>query len=138
MGIQDFMIVYNEGRDTLYISAMEYVGTTPNMGAYEYGQTTAITDDGWMTSNQYESLWNYPNPFNSQTTIKYQLAKKEKLTLIIYDITGKKVAVLENSLKEIGKHSVVFKANHLDDSIYFCKLQTASGYTNIRKIVLLK
>jgi hypothetical protein len=46
----------------------------------------------------------YPNPFNSSTTINYQLPEKVSLELIIYDIAGNKVKELVNGWRNEGEH----------------------------------
>lgn len=51
----------------------------------------------------------YPNPFNLSTVISYQIPDNCHVDLIIYDILGGKVAVLENSIKKAGSYKAVWK-----------------------------
>lgn len=49
---------------------------------------------------------NYPNPFNQVTTISYDIFEKSSVLLVIYDITGKKIATLVEQFEEPGYHSI--------------------------------
>jgi len=63
-GIQDTMIVYNNGQDTLIVPPMSYLGNAPDMGAYEFDPAVNIRET-YATLKQYELFQNYPNPFNN-------------------------------------------------------------------------
>jgi hypothetical protein len=55
---------------------------------------------------------NYPNPFNPETTISYNIPKKGNVTVDIYNIKGQKVKSLLNEEQEAGKHSIIWKGNN--------------------------
>ena len=78
---------------------------------------------------------NYPNPFNQRTTIDYQLAENFKVSLIIYDITGKEIKTLVNTNQNAGKYSVPLYANDLSTGIYFYKLNI-EGVEQSRKMLV--
>jgi hypothetical protein len=80
---------------------------------------------------------NFPNPFNSITTIQYTLPEKNHITLKIYDIFGKEVALLINEIKAPGNYEVQFDASGLNAGVYFCQLK-AGKYANTKKMVLIK
>jgi hypothetical protein len=61
-----------------------------------------------ITSNS--DLVNFPNPFGSSTTIQYTLSGSAFVTLTIYDLSGKKIAVLFNGLQEQGKQQLKWDA----------------------------
>ncbi|MBI4721704.1 MAG: T9SS type A sorting domain-containing protein [Candidatus Stahlbacteria bacterium] len=61
-------------------------------------------------------------PFTNLTIISYQLPTKSRVSLKIYDITGRIVKTLVNGEKNAGSYSVSFDANHLTAGIYFAKL----------------
>jgi len=50
----------------------------------------------------------FPNPFNPSTTISYELHREANVNIIIYDITGRKIAVLEDAVKSAGLHNVLW------------------------------
>ena len=79
---------------------------------------------------------NYPNPSNGSTTIEFELKKASHITLEVYDITGKRVALLAEGLKSAGVHEVKLN-NNLNTGIYFYKL-SADGATATRKMVITR
>jgi len=80
---------------------------------------------------------NYPNPFNPSTTIKYSLPEPGKITLILYDILGNEIAVLEEGFKERGNYNISFNASDLASGIYLYRLQHSKGFIT-QKMLLLK
>ena len=64
----------------------------------------------------------YPNPFNSKTTIDYELFKRSFATLEVFGVMGKKVSTLVNDTQERGTHRVVFNGSDLSNGIYFYRL----------------
>lgn len=80
---------------------------------------------------------NYPNPFNPSTVISYRLAVNSKVSLKIYDVTGREIITLVNEEQTAGQHSVVFDGSNFASGIYFYKLVSSSGLVQIRKMILL-
>ena len=66
-------------------------------------QYTDIYYTGNVTPTEYALAQNFPNPFNPNTTIRYQLPKDGMVTLKIYDILGSEVATLVNEEKAAGQ-----------------------------------
>lgn len=87
--------------------------------------------------NEYSLMQNYPNPFNSITKIQLQVASYKFVKLVVFDITGKEVAVLINKNLQAGTYEVRFDAKHLSSGIYFYKL-TAGEFSEMRKMIYLK
>ncbi|MDP3442872.1 MAG: DUF362 domain-containing protein, partial [Ignavibacteria bacterium] len=80
---------------------------------------------------------NYPNPFNPVTTIEYSLPSSQNVSIIVYDVAGSEVAVLENSFKAAGVYNLKFNSKQLSSGIYFYKLAT-KNYSETKKMILLK
>ncbi len=80
---------------------------------------------------------NYPNPFNPVTHIRFFLAHREKVTLKVYDLLGRQVALLVNQWLNPGAHTVTFKAAHLTGGVYIYRLQ-AGDFVQQRKMILMK
>jgi hypothetical protein len=80
---------------------------------------------------------NYPNPFNPSTKIGFVIAKKSFVSLKVYDVLGKEVAVLVNSEYLSGNYEVPFVGTSLASGIYFYRLQ-AGLFTETKKLILLK
>ena len=86
---------------------------------------------------QYGLNQNYPNPFNPTTIIQYQLPAQGFVTLKVYDIMGREVAMLVNQKMSAGIHTVPFDGSHISSGVYFYRM-TADTYTETKKFVLLK
>jgi len=86
---------------------------------------------------QTMTLSAYPNPFNPEAVINYKLQTTSKVTLAVYDVTGRKVATLVNGYRSAGSHEVTFNGSGFASGIYLVKLQ-GSEESRIQKLVLLK
>ena len=104
-------------------------------GKFEYSQTIEVTAAN--TPKEFALAQNYPNPFNPTTVISYQLPVSGNVSLKIFDILGKEVAVLVNEVKEAGSYSAQFDGTKLSSGLYFYKL-TTNQFSSIRKMLLLK
>lgn len=80
----------------------------------------------------------YPNPFNPETKIKYDLPKDDNMLISIYDITGKTIKQINAGKQSKGSYEVTITNELLSSGVYFLKLQTSSGLNAVQKLVLLK
>lgn len=80
---------------------------------------------------------NYPNPFNPTTNISYNLPKGGFVTLSVYDVLGRRVAMLIQRRETAGSHIVTFNASQLASGVYFYRLQ-ANNRVMVKKMLLLK
>ncbi|MFQ5707433.1 MAG: endonuclease/exonuclease/phosphatase family protein [bacterium] len=85
----------------------------------------------------FELGQNYPNPFNPATTIAYTLNRAAHVTLTVYDLLGREIAVLVDDFQAAGGYRVEFKAEDLPGGVYVYRAQ-ALGITKTRKLVLLR
>ena len=121
---------------------------TVNKGKYSYRLKQIDRDGKFQYQNEASVIigiepnkivldGNYPNPFNPNTIISYQIPVKGNVTLKIFDILGKEVATIVNEIKEEGFHQVNFNASSLVSGVYYSKLQS-NGQSEIKKMVLMK
>jgi len=66
---------------------------------------------------------NYPNPFNSSTTFYFEQPKDAHVSLIVYNILGKKVAVVADEFMLAGKHHITYNFNNLASGIYIAQIK---------------
>jgi hypothetical protein len=106
-------------------------------------QITGIEDNNQYPSpSQTDILYNYPNPFNATTAIKYRLTENSAVLLSIYNLLGEKVTDLVDQKQQAGEHEITWDASlagqaALSSGIYFYKLTTGEKvFTN--RMVLLK
>jgi N-acetylmuramoyl-L-alanine amidase len=93
---------------------------------------------------------NYPNPFNPATVIRYTIAGARdqgigvsNVSLVIYDLLGREVAVLVNEVKEPGNYTATFDARNLSSGMYFVRmnatpLQGGNRFSAVGKMLLAK
>jgi hypothetical protein len=78
-----------------------------------------------------------PNPFNSLTTIQFELRDAAHIKLKIYDTTGRPVSTLVDGWRNIGSHEATFDGSTLASGVYIYNLQ-AGGFQAAGKMLLLK
>ena len=89
------------------------------------------------TVNSFELKQNYPNPFNPSTTIDYSISERANVLIKVYDMLGREVSTLVNSVQEVGTHQVNFDATNLVSGMYVYTIQ-AGEFTSSKKMLLLK
>ena len=83
-----------------------------------------------------QGLGNFPNPFVTSTTINYTLMQNSKVLMEVYDVTGKKIATLEDSQKTAGDHSLDWSPTNLEEGIYLLRV-TVDGATETKRMVVI-
>ena len=109
------------------------------------GVLKAILPERLPTRTQL--LANYPNPFNPETWIPFQLAQDAIVTAKIYDVTGKQIRMIQLGYVPAGNYVESGKAIYWDgrtntgeyvsSGTYFYQIE-AGDYTETRKMVILK
>lgn len=106
-----------------------------------YNNADSLTDTGIIKQipTDYLLEQNYPNPFNPSTTIAYFLPENSFVNLSIYDVLGRKITTLSNTIESKGYGKKQFTGNGLSSGIYFCKLSARSidGGKNAQKVIKL-
>jgi hypothetical protein len=85
----------------------------------------------------YLTATNYPNPFNPATMISYTVPMSGNVTLKVYDIVGREVATLVNTLQSAGAYNVTWNAADMPSGIYVYQL-SAGGQSFTNKMILMK
>ncbi len=109
---------------------------------YVYNNDGVFVEEEQMNIPDNTILFgNYPNPFNSSTTISFDLSLTSSfVTLDIYNVNGQKVKTLISSRLTAGRHSVLWDGNDknnkpVSSGIYFYELKS-KNYTIIKKCVI--
>ena len=80
---------------------------------------------------------NYPNPFNPTTNIGFRVSDVGLVTLIVYDVLGRRVATLVDKVEQPGNYEVQFNGAGLASGVYFYRL-TAPGISQVKKMLMVK
>lgn len=91
----------------------------------------------------FELFQNYPNPFNPTTTIGYNLPEPSEVSLVIFDVLGRRITELATRFHQAGHHTVTWNASNIASGVYFARFTAtdASGqlrYSKVNKLVLMK
>ena len=99
--------------------------TEMNYMVQNYPDDIHVNHGDWLVPpSTYLLHQNYPNPFNNETHIQYWLPERTTVRLEVYDMLGKRVAVLVNEDQDAAKHTIIFNGNHLASGLYLCRLRT--------------
>jgi hypothetical protein len=130
------------------LNAIDFVNDTIGYCVGENG-TILFTSNGGISSVEeaqsptgYYLYQNYPNPFNPTTTIRFKIAERCSVSLIVFDILGREVSRLVEEEKPAGEYSVEFNVEDshqipITSGVYFYQLN-AGNYTTTRKMILAK
>jgi len=81
---------------------------------------------------------NFPNPFNPNTQMEFDIPASSYVSLKVYNSLGKEVAVLADEYRIAGSYKLNYDAGNLPSGVYFYKLTTGNGFTDTKKMMLLK
>jgi hypothetical protein len=123
------------------------VSADGNMSAaYGSGPLSLITLDAFdrvaALPEYFDLKPNYPNPFNPETTIPYQLPEAAHVRLVIYNTLGQKIRTLVNENKEAGFYSAPWDGRddrgiRVGSGIYIVKMK-AGEYSKIHKMTMIQ
>ena len=134
-----------------WISTSQFGSPWENQALFDFdGQlldAVSVFDDANVsvqTKNEYSigGIFNYPNPFNPVTKLRYTIPKNSLVSIIIYDMLGRQVKTLVNQTQNAGYASVIWDATNdygkpVSAGIYLYQIQ-AGEYISTKKMVLLK
>jgi len=126
-----------DGSGFVYVSGRSRSTTGFDIATIKYAQTIGIQNIGSEIPKGYSLSQNYPNPFNPKTNIGLRIADFGFVSLKVYDITGKEVALLVNQELNAGVYNVDFDASNLSSGTYFYSMET-SGFRDVKKMVVVK
>ena len=117
-----------------------------NENEIEYSEAVNVT---LLTSADFHGLpetfalhQNYPNQFNPNTTIRFDLPKASNVSLAIYDMMGREVTTLVNNQIDAGYHFIQWDGSNnngyfVSAGVYIYTIQ-AGKYRAINKMIYLK
>ena len=101
-----------------------------------------FTIDSNTILNSYRLYPAYPNPFNPETTIRYDLPEQTFVGITIYDVLGRKVRTIVNEQQDSGQRSIIWNAKDkngqpVSAGIYLYQIQ-AGDFVQTKKLILIK
>ena len=110
--------------------------TKNNQAKTKYG-TVGVNTISTEIPRVFSLSQNYPNPFNPTTNIQFGVPKNSLVTIKVYDLLGREVAVLLNEQKQAGTYQVDFNAASLSSGVYFYRME-AGTFADIKRMVVIK
>jgi Secretion system C-terminal sorting domain len=105
-------------------------------GNFEYHVLNNSVEIG--IPDKFELSQNYPNPFNPSTKINFSIPYDSRVSLKVYDISGKLISTLiNNEFREADYYTLEFNANGLSSGVYFYAINTDKN-TATKKMTLIK
>ena len=80
----------------------------------------------------------YPNPVHTGAVIDYQLSTEAEVNITLYNLSGKKVKTLLNTVYPRGYHWIKFDVSTLSSGIYICILKMNGQLRDSQKMILIK
>lgn len=103
---------------------------------FELTTGTGLANNENEIPKTFELNQNYPNPFNPTTKIEYSVPKTEFVSIKVYDLLGREVAVLVNGKVQPGKYIYDFDASSLSSGVYVYRMSSASFDKTMRMILI--
>lgn len=79
----------------------------------------------------------FPNPFNPEVTLNYELKTAGHINLTVYDANGREIAILIDSQSPAGKSSVTWAPENLASGVYYAVLSTVNS-RSIQPLLFVK
>ena len=113
-----------------------------SLDAYTLGGTRIVLREKRVRELQSKILSGFPNPFNPETVIEYEIASSERITLRIYSLLGQEIAALIDDVVDPGQYRVVWdgrdaRGNLVGSGVYLATLR-GSVFHSTLKLVLLR
>jgi hypothetical protein len=155
-------IIYRDDEEIGRSNTLEYNDTLPDSGRYIYTISATYHEGETITCREIEVEWTfapqdtdrvadesldlpkewaitsiYPNPFNPNVNVSVAVPEASKLTIEIFDLLGRSVAVVNQGQVTPGYHTFNWKAEG-SSGVYFLNVSSDNGFNATRKIVYMK
>lgn len=107
------------------------------IGSFWPNLPSEVEDEIENNPTSFHLFQNYPNPFNPTTNISFRISEFGHVSLKVFDILGREVAVLVDEEKPAGSYTVTFDAEELPSGVYYYQIQTG-GVAEAKKMMLIK
>jgi hypothetical protein len=102
------------------VEKWKYNGTLPTIA-------TSVERTNGGVPESFGLMQNYPNPFNPSTVVEFSIVQPGHVSLKVFDLLGREVALLVDEFKSPGTYRVTFNAENLSGGTYFYTLRAGSS-----------
>lgn len=125
----------------LYFSFSNWKVIPRNINDFGTFTTVGVTNISEIAES-FSLSQNYPNPFNPETKINFTLPVDAFVTLKVYDILGREMAVLFNQTTTMGSYVATFDGSKYASGVYFYRLEVkgknGQDFVSTKRMVLVK
>jgi len=97
----------------------------------------ALTKSAEISANSNVQIENFPNPFNTVTTIKYNVPVKSLVIVKVFDMNGNEIKTLANAQQSQGDYEITFNRADLQNGTYFYQVKVGSQ-VGAKKMVVIE
>ncbi len=97
---------------------------------------TSVPAETFASVPKEFSLSNYPNPFNPSTTLAIRIPERQYISLRVFDLLGREIAVLLDGDLSAGTHLIPWNANKVSSGVYIAQIRTSQQVMNIKMILM--
>ena len=134
-----------ENESAMYFGGFDPNGHISTNNAWIYKKiwnTLDLEEKRSQTMVDFTLHNNYPNPFNSSTSISYSIMEENYINITIYDLIGNRIKLLINKYQSPGHYKVQWNGKNdngisVSAGVYLYSIE-ADGIMNVKKMVLLK
>lgn len=98
---------------------------------------TGVPESGELVPSVFSLEQNQPNPFNPVTTLRFAVPEQSRVTIRLYNVTGREVRTIVNEDLDPGYHTRTLSCTGLPSGVYFCRME-AGRFSETIKLMLLK
>ncbi|NQU34858.1 MAG: T9SS type A sorting domain-containing protein [Bacteroidetes bacterium] len=142
--IEDFSIAstFKSNIDGFSIGALHWTAEIDSYDPEEglskikqgYDGTLSVND--LAGPNSIFKLKNYPNPFDKETVVQFNIPTRSHVRISVYNMVGVHVATLVDDVQAAGTHSVKWNATDLESGIYFCRVEAGSSSQTSKMLIV--
>lgn len=132
-GIGSYTSPDSSGNDTAVTISL----LNPIIEAARWGTPIGIQNLSTEIPKEYKLYQNFPNPFNPQTNINFDIIKTGNVKIIMYDLLGREVKTILNMELLPGKYSVDLMADNFASGLYFYRI-TAGDFVDVKRMLIVK
>ena len=104
-------------------------GTVPAIGAFDV-EVRGLANEEVLPGSVITLDGGFPNPFNETVALEYSLEAESEVTLHVYDMLGREIAVLVQGRQRKGTHQVQWNAAGVPSGVYLCRLSVGASEAN--------
>jgi len=109
---------------------------TDNNGNSEYFDLNTTVEIGLPA--KFKLSQNYPNPFNPVTKIDFEIPADGRVTISVYDLSGKEITkLMNNEFRTAGYHTISFNGQAFSSGVYLYRM-AAGDFSVTKKMLMIK